>query len=77
MFILALDLKENHFSGQEAALYARPNDELEMAEMILDLLDDPDKRQKMGEFGRRRVESELSWEHSVPHLLAAYGKAGN
>jgi glycosyltransferase involved in cell wall biosynthesis len=29
----------------------------------------------MGEFGRRRVESELAWEHSVPHLLAAYDRA--
>jgi hypothetical protein len=29
----------------------------------------------MGEFGRRRVETELAWEYSVQHLLAAYDKA--
>jgi glycosyltransferase involved in cell wall biosynthesis len=70
--IVAFDLKENHFSGQEAALYARPNEEREMAGLILKLLDDSEKRRAMGEYGRKRVETELSWEHSVVHLLKAY-----
>jgi glycosyltransferase involved in cell wall biosynthesis len=39
------------------------------------LLDNPDVRKKMGEFGRRRVEKELAWEYSVPNLLAAYERA--
>jgi hypothetical protein len=26
----------------------------------------------MGQYGRRRVESELEWRHEVPKLLAAY-----
>jgi hypothetical protein len=29
----------------------------------------------MGEFGRKRVEKELAWEHSVQNMLAAYEKA--
>jgi hypothetical protein len=26
----------------------------------------------MGEYGRRRVETELEWRYEVPKLLAAY-----
>jgi len=36
------------------------------------LLDDPEKRAAMGEFGRRRVDDELEWRHEAPRLLAAY-----
>jgi glycosyltransferase involved in cell wall biosynthesis len=43
-----------------------------MAEKILSLLDDPDRRRSMGHFGRLRVANELSWDHEVPKLLAAY-----
>ena len=31
----------------------------------------------MGEFGRKRVETELAWEHSVPNLLDAYDRVLN
>jgi hypothetical protein len=27
---------------------------------------------RMGEMGRARIENELSWQHQVPRLLAAY-----
>lgn len=73
--IVAFDLRENHFSGQEAAVYAKPNDEQEMAGLILDLIEDTEQRRRMGDYGRNRVETELSWEHSVPHLLKAYRAA--
>ncbi len=36
------------------------------------LLDDEDRRRSMGNFGRLRVANELSWDHEVPNLLAAY-----
>ncbi len=48
---------------------------LDFADKILWLLDHPEERQKMGEFGRRRVEKELAWEYSVGNLLAAYERA--
>jgi uncharacterized membrane protein len=28
----------------------------------------------MGKLGRARVLERLSWDHSVPHLLAAYAR---
>jgi len=70
--IVAFDLPEHRFTAQAAALYVRPNDELEFARALAQLMDDPARRQAMGSFGRRRVETELAWRYSVPHLLEAY-----
>jgi glycosyltransferase involved in cell wall biosynthesis len=70
--IVQFDLTEGRFSAQEASLYARRNDPIDMAEKILSLLDDEDRRLSMGNFGRLRVANELSWDHEVPKLLAAY-----
>jgi len=70
--IVQFDLAEGRFSAQEASLYARKNDPADMAAKILELIDDPARRARMGEFGRRRVENELEWRYEVPKLLAAY-----
>lgn len=72
---VAFDLKETRFSAQDAALYARPNDEIEFAQRVSWLFDHPEAGRTMGELGRRRVEESLAWEHSTPHLLAAYAAA--
>jgi glycosyltransferase involved in cell wall biosynthesis len=66
------DLTEGRFSAQDASLYARKNDPADMAVKILQLVDDPERRARMGEFGRRRVENDLEWRYEVPKLLAAY-----
>lgn len=71
--IVQFDLKEGRFSAQEASLYANNGNQVaDFAAKILWLLDNPDERKRMGEFGRRRVEQELAWEYSVRNLLAAY-----
>jgi glycosyltransferase involved in cell wall biosynthesis len=70
--LVSFDLVEARVSAGEAALYATPNDEREFARLIAELLDDPERREQMGALGRRRVEEELSWDHSRRHLLAAY-----
>jgi len=70
--IVQFDLTEGRYSAQEASLYARKNDPLDLAAKILELLDDAPRRARMGEFGRRRVENELEWRHEIPKLLAAY-----
>jgi len=70
--IVAFDLRENRYTAQEAALFVHPNDELAFARGLAELMDDPARRKTMGEFGRRRVEAELAWSHSVAHLLSAY-----
>ena len=73
--IVQYDLKEGRFSAQEASLYARNVDPDDFGEKILQLLDDPRARMRMGEFGRKRVQEELSWPHEAPKLLQAYEMA--
>ena len=76
--IVQFDLREGRFSAQEASLYASADNPVtDFAEKILWLLDNPDQRERMGHFGRTRVEKELAWEYSVSNLLAAYERAFN
>jgi glycosyltransferase involved in cell wall biosynthesis len=70
--VVAYDLRESRFTAGQAAVYACVNDVESFASRIDELLDDPERRAAMGRFGRARVISELSWEHSKPALLAAY-----
>ena len=70
--IVQFDLTEGRVSAPDAALYARPNDAVDLAEKITDLLADAEARQRMGSRGRERVEAELAWKYETPKLLAAY-----
>jgi glycosyltransferase involved in cell wall biosynthesis len=73
--IVQFDMKEGRFSAQEASLYADNDKGVDdFVAKIIWLLENPDERKKMGAFGRRRVEEELAWDHSVANLLAAYGR---
>jgi glycosyltransferase involved in cell wall biosynthesis len=74
--IVQFDLREGRFSAGEASLYADASDPIpNFAGKILQLLDSDEERQRRGELGRRRVETELAWEYSIPYLLAAYERA--
>jgi glycosyltransferase involved in cell wall biosynthesis len=70
--IVAFDLPEHRFTAGDGALYVKPNDELEFAKAIAQLMDDPRRREALGACGFRRFASELAWEYSVPKLLEAY-----
>ncbi|WP_142848521.1 glycosyltransferase family 4 protein [Telmatospirillum sp. J64-1] len=70
--VVQFDLTEGRVSAGAASLYARQNDPADMAARILELIDDPETRARMGELGRQRIEHELSWQHQAPKLLAAY-----
>ncbi len=73
--MVQFDVTEGRFSAQQASLYARANDPVDMAEKIIELVDDPDRRAMMGRYGRERVVSELNWQHQITPLLAAYTQA--
>ncbi len=74
--IVQFDLKEGRFSAQCASLYADNNNQVcDFAAKILWLLDHPEKAKEMGEYGRRRIETELGWDYSVKNLLAAYERS--
>ncbi|MEY8337985.1 glycosyltransferase family 4 protein [Lachnospiraceae bacterium 62-35] len=70
--IVQFDLTEGRYSAQEASLYAKKNDAEDMAEKIIELLKVPEKRKRMGEYGRKRVIEELSWDHTSKALLEGY-----
>jgi glycosyltransferase involved in cell wall biosynthesis len=72
--IVAYELTEHKVSAESAAVYAKPNEERALAEAINQLLDRPEERRTMSEFGERRVREHLVWHHSVPPLLAAYDR---
>lgn len=74
--IVAFDLPETRYSAQDAALYALPNDPIDMAAKIMQLIEDPNLREVMGTKGRSRVQTLLRWEHSRPNLLKAYRQLG-
>jgi len=69
---VAFDLPEHRVTAQDAALYAQPNDELDLAQKIIELMDDPERRQYMGEIGKQRIKTKLAWEHQEKHLLEVY-----
>jgi glycosyltransferase involved in cell wall biosynthesis len=73
--IVQCDLTEGRFSAQDASLYAARNDERDLARKIVELLDDPERRGRMGEFGRARVLGQLEWRYEAPKLLQAYDAA--
>lgn len=74
--IVQFDLKEGRFSARDAALYADNQKMIpDFAEKVLWLLDNPERRKRMGDLGQQRVRTELSWDYSVQGLLAAYEKA--
>jgi len=74
--IVQFDSKEGKFSARGASLYAsKQGGVTDFAQKIIWLLERPDERKRMGEFGRKRIEEELAWNYSVPNLLAAYQTA--
>ena len=70
--IVAFDLREHRASAAEGALYAEPNRDQDLAERIEELLADPERRRRMGEFNRHRFLERMAWEHNAGQLTRAY-----
>ena len=70
--VVAFDLKETRVSGGEAASYIESGDVAAYAEAIVELLDDPDKREVMGKAGRVRIEQELGWPYQCDRYVGVY-----
>jgi glycosyltransferase involved in cell wall biosynthesis len=69
------EVKEGRISAGDTSLYAAANDSVDFAEKILELIDDPARREAMGRAGRARFETGLSWNQQKPALVAAYHRA--
>ncbi len=72
--IVQYNLKEGRFSAQKASLYAKNTSTKDFAGKIIELLDNEDLRDEMGEFGYNRVLNELSWKYESKKLLSCYNK---
>ncbi len=70
--IVQYDLVEGKRSAGEASIYAKPNDIQDFADKIIELIDDEQKRLKMGMIGRKRMEDKLEWKHQSKKLINAY-----
>lgn len=69
--------REGRYSAGDAAHYVMENSAEKLGDAILEMLDNPAERKRMGEAGHLRLTSELSWERSVEQLRAAYARALN
>lgn len=70
--VVQYDLTEGRFSARSASLYARKNDPVDLANTMAYLLDHPEKRDKMGAYGRKRVTEQLHWGIEAPKYLGVY-----
>ena len=70
--VVAFDLRETRVSAADAARYVPPNDVHELAQAVVELLDDPERRAEMGRRGRERVEQQLSWAHQQHGYLRVF-----
>jgi glycosyltransferase involved in cell wall biosynthesis len=70
--IVQFDVTEGRYSAQGASLYAQPNDAVDFAKKMAELIDDLPLRETMGALGRKRVVESLSWEFESKKLVAAY-----
>lgn len=71
--IVSFDLAESMYSAQDAAIYVREVSPAALGKAILDLVDNPEKREKMAVIGLERVRS-LTWQSSKKNLVLAYRK---
>ena len=69
---VAYDLREHRVTTGDAALYANPNDEVDLASQFVKLIDNPDLRIKLGEMGRQRVVDLYDWKYQKDPLLSVY-----
>lgn len=70
--IVAFNLRETMKTARGAARYAPANDVMAFGDLVLQLLDSPAIRHRMGACGRRRFLDELAWERQQQQLLLAY-----
>jgi len=73
--VLSYDLHETRVSAGDAGVFVTANDERALAKGIVELLEDPERRKRLGAAGYVRVREVLAWNYSVAPLLTAYRAA--
>ena len=70
--IVQYETTEGKVTAGDAAKYISRNDEIDFAEAIIEMLNDPERRMKMGEIAKKRVTEKLNWNTQKQSLKRAY-----
>lgn len=70
--MVVFDLPERRITAGESALYARPNEVVDLARQLARLIEEPELQARLGAIGRERVEHHLAWEHQKKRLVTLY-----
>lgn len=70
--IVQFDTIEGRVTAGDSAIYVSENDDIAYAEVIIGLLEDPDKRERMGAIGKKRIQELLNWDKQKENLKKAY-----
>ncbi len=73
--VVAYDLQETRYTAEEAAVYVTAGNIEEFGQAIVDLVDNPESRRRMGQIARQRFLNCLSWDHQKQNLFLAYNIA--
>ncbi|MGZ4442681.1 MAG: glycosyltransferase family 4 protein [Nocardioidaceae bacterium] len=74
--LVAFDLPETRRITEGAATLVHPGDVDALARAVVDLLDDPDARRRLGTVGRDRVRDDLAWERQSLVYLSVLADDG-
>lgn len=72
--IISFDLVESRRSAGDAAIYVEGDDPQAFGQAISELLDDPQRRERMGRIGLERSTHLIGWNRSREALLEAYSR---
>lgn len=69
---VAFDMPETRISGGDTVVYVPGDAPAGLADAVIALSDDDDRRRMLGEKARRRIEEHLCWERQRENLLSVY-----
>jgi glycosyltransferase involved in cell wall biosynthesis len=70
--VVAFDLRETMATADAAGAYVPRPDVASFVDVLLELLDDPDRRAKMATFGREKFVRELAWHDQATKYVQVY-----
>lgn len=72
--LVVSDLRETRETAGDAADYVTPGDVDELADQIVSLVDDPERRAELGMAARRRVSAILDWRPQAREYVGVYDR---
>jgi predicted dehydrogenase/nucleoside-diphosphate-sugar epimerase/glycosyltransferase involved in cell wall biosynthesis len=72
--VVAFDVVETRVSAGEAGVYVGDNDPRRFATAVDTLLSDPERRRRLGQLGRQRIEESLAWDHQKATYIAVFDR---